>query len=92
MYAFIVLSDYNAFTASSKANQIEEFLRIVGTPSLKSNSLELNSFHSVSGFYVKIQDGWAVRYKSQIFAYNNDNKDDKILSDAMAGLLIKSVD
>ena len=62
MYAFIV----NNLWSNYEPKDIAGFLRDVGTPSLKMDFNDCNSFNEVSGFYVKIETGWAVRFKSEL--------------------------
>ena len=70
MYAFIVQETWSKYGSNDYAG----FLRAVGTPSLLMNPKESNTFNDVSGFYVKIEEGWAVRYKSTL-----------VTNDALAG-------
>jgi hypothetical protein len=71
MYAFVVnnaLADYvsslNRKLADYEAEGVENFLRDVGTPSLVSDFRGVNTFNNMSGFYVYVKEGWAVRFKS----------------------------
>jgi len=63
MYAFIVNNAWSNYGSKDIAG----FLRDVGTPSLMMNFNDsLTAFNEVSGFYVKVEEGWAVRFKSEL--------------------------
>lgn len=67
MYAFIVNNAWINYGAKDVAG----FLRDVGTPSLKMDFNDsVSSFNEVSGFYVKVETGWAVRFKSDLLTNN----------------------
>ena len=67
MYAYVVNSAWQKWSSQDMAS----FLREVGTPNLKQ-SLDDDNFHTESGFYVFIEEGWAVRFNTQIFYNKND--------------------
>jgi hypothetical protein len=78
MYAFIVNNAWSNYGSKDIAG----ILRDVGTPSLKMNINDsLTAFNDVSGFYVKIETDWAVRFKSELVT--NDG-----LSSSMASLSV----
>jgi len=62
MYAFVV----NELWIAYEPKDIAMFLRNIGTPSLKMDSGSNDTFNESSGFYVKVQPGWFVRFKSQL--------------------------
>jgi hypothetical protein len=68
MYAFIVNNAWSNYGSKDVAM----FLRDVGTPSLKMDFNDsITAFNEVSGFYVKIEEGWAVRFKSELVTHNS---------------------
>lgn len=78
MYAFVVnnaftdyLSSLNRKMADGETEGVENFLRDVGTPSLVSDFRGVNTFNNMTGFYVYVKEGWAVRFKSGLV--NNDS-------------------
>ena len=77
MYAFIVNNAWSNYGSKDVAM----FLRDVGTPSLKMDFNDCNTFNEVSGFYVKIEEGWAVRFRSELVT--NDG-----LASSMASLSV----
>jgi hypothetical protein len=48
------------------SQDMASFLREVGTPVLRQELSDPNVFHDASGFYVFVQEGWAVRFDSQL--------------------------
>lgn len=62
MYAFIVNNLWSNYGSGDMAC----FLRDVGTPMLSMAPNEGKSFNSVSGFYVKVEEGWALRFRSDL--------------------------
>ena len=60
MYAYIVDNLWSQYPNKNYA----EFLRVVGTPALVTDPDGV--FNSVSGFYVKVENGWFIRYKSKL--------------------------
>ena len=78
MYAFIVNTAWSNYGSKDVAG----FLRDVGTPSLKMDFNDsIIAFNEVSGFYVKVERGWAVRFKSELIT--NDG-----LASSMASLSV----
>jgi len=61
MYAFIVNEQWLKYGSKDVAT----FLRIIGTPSLVMDSGR-NAFNDASGFYVKVEPGWSVLFKSSL--------------------------
>ena len=73
MYAFVInnaLAEYLLFNnrklADYEAEGVENFLRDVGTPSLVSDFRGVNTFNNMTGFYIYVKEGWAVRFKSEL--------------------------
>jgi hypothetical protein len=60
MYAYIVDSLWQQYPNKDYA----EFLRIVGTPALVTDPA--GAFNTVSGFYVLVENGWYVRFRSEL--------------------------
>jgi len=60
MYAYIVDSLWQQYPNKDYA----EFLRIVGTPALVTDPA--TAFNTVSGFYVFVESGWFVRFRSEL--------------------------
>lgn len=78
MYAFII----NNAWANYGSKDVAGFLRDVGTPSLKMDFKDsITAFNEVSGFYVKVEEGWAVRFKSELVTHNS-------LASSMASLSV----
>jgi hypothetical protein len=81
MYAFIVNEAWLKYDSKNAS----QFLRDIGTPSLLMNPNDLNTtFNNVSGFYVKIEEGWAVRFNSELVTYDASQ-----LASTMASLNMK---
>lgn len=77
MYAFIVNEAWKKFVATgsnggSGSNDFATFLRVVGTPCLTTTYDSEEQFNEVSGFYVKVVAGWAVRYRSELLTISED--------------------
>jgi hypothetical protein len=60
MYAYIIDRLWLQYPNKNYA----EFLRVVGTPALITDPD--GNFNTVSGFYVQVEDGWAVRFRSEL--------------------------
>ena len=75
MYAFIVNEAWKKFVATGGSNggsDFATFLRVVGTPCLTTTYDSEEQFNEVSGFYVKVVAGWAVRYRSELLTISED--------------------
>jgi hypothetical protein len=72
MYAFIVNEAWKKFAGSDRTNDFATFLRVVGTPCLTMSYDAEEQFNNVSGFYVKLVAGWAVRYRSELLTVTED--------------------
>ena len=74
MYAFIVNEAWKQFAGSDvdRCNDFATFLRVVGTPCLTMSYDAEEQFNDVSGFYVKVVAGWAVRYRSSLLTITED--------------------
>jgi hypothetical protein len=68
MYAYVVNNAWQQWSSQDMAS----FLREVGTPILKQSLEDTSAFHEASGFYVFIEEGWAVRFNAQLFYNKND--------------------
>ena len=71
MYAFIVNEAWKKFVATASSDYAT-FLRVVGTPCLTTTYDSEEQFNEVSGFYVKVVAGWAVRYRSELLTISED--------------------
>jgi hypothetical protein len=60
MYAYIVESLWEKYPNKDYA----EFLRLVGTPAIVTDPMGI--FNTVSGFYVLVEPGWYVRFRSEL--------------------------
>jgi hypothetical protein len=72
MYAFIVNEAWKKFVATGGSSDYATFLRVVGTPCLTTTYDSEEQFNEVSGFYVKVVAGWAVRYRSELLTISED--------------------
>lgn len=62
MHAFIVSSAWMKWI-SVRDNSFKNYLAEVGTPSLVGFAGTLaNNFNGVAGFYIKVPDGWSVKF------------------------------
>ena len=63
MYAFIVLKKWLDWILENE-NDLAVFLKTVGTPCILIHSSgQLNSkYNNVAGFYIRILDGWCVKF------------------------------
>ena len=80
MYAFIVSSSWETFKNSVPDATYAGFLRSVGTPCVK---METGTFNSVSGFWLKVEEGWGITFNSLLVS-NDINR----LNSSMESLLI----
>jgi len=88
MYAFIVNEAWKKFAT----NDFATFLRVVGTPCLTMTYAAEEQFNDVSGFYVKLVAGWAVRYRSTLLTITEDPAaaaaTDASLTESMSAMVI----
>lgn len=60
---------------ASRDNSFKNFLAEVGTPSLVGFAGTLaNNFNGVAGFYIKIPDGWTVKFTPSLRALDDLSK------------------
>jgi hypothetical protein len=72
MYAFIVLKKWMDWILEND-NDLAIFLKNVGTPCILINCTgNLSSkYNNVHGFYIRILDGWCVRYNRALLTEDN---------------------
>lgn len=88
MYAFIVNEAWKKFVATSNGgSDFATFLRVVGTPCLTMSYDAEEEFNEVSGFYVKLVAGWAVRYRSELLTITEDPTSSS-LTESMSAMVI----
>lgn len=85
MYAFIVNEAWKKFIGTGSSD-FATFLRVVGTPCLTMSYDAEEQFNDVSGFYVKVVAGWAVRYRSELLTISEDPA--TCLIEGMAAMVI----
>lgn len=93
MYAFIVNEAWKKFVATrgNGSSDYATFLRVVGTPCLTMSYDAEEEFNEVSGFYVKLVAGWAVRYRSELLTITEDPTSyasASSLTDSMSAMVI----
>jgi len=62
MYAYVINNAWQQWSSKDMGS----FLREIGTPILKTDITDTNTFHSASGFYVYVQEGWTVRFEPHL--------------------------